>query len=291
MPTLHTNKRQAQRKAPPILRWLRFSFRIQSWLSTYWAARRAYRFWFVSPRYAEPPRELAWRQQAKQSWLDHPHGPLAVYQWGEGSETILLSHGWSGRGSQLGAFAEPLVKAGYRVIALDAPGHGQSPGKSTTLFKISEALYAVARHYAPIKAVVAHSFGAFALAYTLNHTDMQIGKAVCISTPTDGMFLLDSFCNVLRLNTAVKQRFLHFFEEEFGADIWDRLSMQNNVRRLTLPALIIHDRGDHDVPFQLSERLASDWPKARLHLTDGLGHRRILRNKQVIEVVTDFITA
>lgn len=289
MPSLHTNQRQAHRKPPLILRWLRFSFRIQSRLSTSWAARRAYRFWFIAPRYPEPPREKAWREQARQSMLDHPHGPLAIYQWGEGQETILMLHGWSGRGSQMGAFAGPLVDAGYRVVALDAPGHGQSHGKSTTLFEISDALFAVAGQYGPVKAVIAHSFGAFVLAYTLKHTDLRIEKAVCISTPSEGMFLLNSFCHALRLNEAVKQKFLHFFEVDFGEDIWTRLSSENNTRQLDVPALILHDKDDTDVPWQLSEKLAGYWPNARLHLTEGLGHRRILRNQQVIGIVRDFI--
>jgi hypothetical protein len=40
---------------------------------------------------------------------------LPVYSWGSGP-TILLAHGWSGRGSQLGAFVEPLVEQGFRLV-------------------------------------------------------------------------------------------------------------------------------------------------------------------------------
>src|SRR5262249_6361441 len=44
---------------------------------------------------------------------------LAAWTFGEGP-TVLLVHGWNGRGSQLGAFVEPLVSAGYRAVLFDA---------------------------------------------------------------------------------------------------------------------------------------------------------------------------
>lgn len=288
MTSLHANS-QRRRKLPLTVHWLRFSFRFQSLLSTAWAARRAYRVWFRTPRFNTPPREARWLATAQTIYLPHRYGPLALYQWGEGQQTVLLLHGWSGRGSQMGAFAEPLVKAGYRVIAMDAPGHGQSPGNRTTLFKISEALLAVANHYAPIKAVIAHSFGAFVLTYTLRYANLKIDKAVCISTPGRTEFLIDSFCDSLQLNHRVKQRFLAYFERDFGEDIWQRMSIQNNVGQLPQPALIIHDKHDREVPSELSEKLAAYWPAARLYLTEGLGHRRVLRNKEVIRTVVEFI--
>jgi pimeloyl-ACP methyl ester carboxylesterase len=56
-----------------------------------------------------------------------------------------------------------------------------------------------------------------------------------------------------------------------------------------VPALIIHDRDDADVPWQQAELLAKAWPGARLLLTRGLGHMRILRNRDVIQTSVDFI--
>ena len=47
--------------------------------------------------------------------------------------SVYLVHGWGGRGSQLAAFVEPLVAAGHRVVLFDAPSHGDSdpgPGRA-----------------------------------------------------------------------------------------------------------------------------------------------------------------
>ncbi|HET7505519.1 MAG TPA: hypothetical protein VFK02_31075 [Kofleriaceae bacterium] len=52
--------------------------------------------------------------------------------------------------------------------------------------------------------------------------------------------------------------------------------------------LVIHDRDDREVPFAHGERLAARWHGARLQATSGLGHRRILRDDQVVAEVVAF---
>ncbi|MDH5778677.1 MAG: hypothetical protein OEZ33_10720, partial [Gammaproteobacteria bacterium] len=46
---------------------------------------------------------------------------------------------------------------------------------------------------------------------------------------------------------------------------------------------------DKEVPYELSEGLAAAWPDAQLHLTEKLGHRRILRSDSVLNTVVNFI--
>jgi pimeloyl-ACP methyl ester carboxylesterase len=53
--------------------------------------------------------------------------------------------------------------------------------------------------------------------------------------------------------------------------------------------LIVHDEDDDEVPFVRGEALANAWPGARLHVTRGLGHRRILRDPDVVSHVCAFI--
>lgn len=288
-PTSKSSKTKRSDKVSPILRWLRWSFRVQSWLSTTWASKRLYELWFRSLKYPEPRREANWRKLARQRSIAHDDGPLAMYHWGESGETILLLHGWNGRGPQLGAFVEPLLNAGYQVVAFDAPGHGRTPGHSSSIFRMNDALQAVLKETGPIKAVIAHSFGVMLLAYALKHSDFKIEKAVCISSPTTPIFLVDIFCAALQIDDKVKQCFMRMVESNYSAEVWQQLAADENVRELTVPALVIHDRDDHDVPVELGERLAAAWPNATLHLTTGLGHRRILRNKAVIQAITTFI--
>jgi len=53
--------------------------------------------------------------------------------------------------------------------------------------------------------------------------------------------------------------------------------------------LIVHDRGDREIPWRDGAALATAWPGAELKLTDGLGHRRILSDPDVIAAALAFV--
>ena len=57
------------------------------------------------------------------------------------------------------------------------------------------------------------------------------------------------------------------------------------------PTLIVHDRDDVSTPVTDGAAIAAAWPGARLQVTSGLGHRRMLRDPDVVAEVVDFITA
>jgi pimeloyl-ACP methyl ester carboxylesterase len=56
-----------------------------------------------------------------------------------------------------------------------------------------------------------------------------------------------------------------------------------------LPALIIHDHDDRDVSWHEGEAIARAWPHARFLRTEGLGHRRILLDPEVIGRAVRFL--
>src|ERR1043166_8169499 len=109
---------------------------------------------FTSPRrHPRPDREAHVLAMGRRFDLDvtlrsprwhGEHRRLAAWRWGHGP-TVLLVHGWEGRGSQLGAFVEPLVAAGLSVVAFDAPGHGDSPGRRLYLADLADCVVGVAR--------------------------------------------------------------------------------------------------------------------------------------------------
>lgn len=283
-------KARSRRKVPLVLLWLRLSLRLQALISNNWAARRVFRLWFVSPRHPEPQREKHWCEAAVTTYIPHHDGPVATYRWGESDKTVLMLHGWSGRGAQLGAFAKPLVEMGYQVVAFDAPGHGRTPGNTSSIFRMTEALKAVVNETGPISAVITHSFGAMVLAYAMRHAGFTTGKAVCISSPTTPLFLVNRFCEVMQVDNKTRQAFMRHVESQYQTGVWDLLSADKNIKNIPLPGLVIHDENDSDVPVEYGKQLADAWSGSRFHLTKGLGHRRILRNREVIKLVTEFLS-
>jgi pimeloyl-ACP methyl ester carboxylesterase len=64
----------------------------------------------------------------------------------------------------------------------------------------------------------------------------------------------------------------------------------SNVGQLDVPALVVHDEQDSSVPLSQGQRIAATWPNAQLLRTSGLGHGRILRDRQVIDTVIGFLS-
>ena len=280
---------KSKTRIPIAIQLLRFGIRSLSAISPSLAGRWVYHLWFATHRFVEPKRETRWREQAQQFTMPHVHGPLAMYSWGEGP-TVLLVHGWNGRGTQLGGFAAPLVKAGYRALAFDAPGHGRTPGNCSTIFRIVDAVNVIANEFGPLKGIVTHSFGAMVITRALQ-TELTTERVVCINPAAQLDFLIDSFCGTLHITARTRKAFLQRLESHYGTDIGRQISADENAAKLSIPALIIHDVNDSEVPWQQGERLAHAWPGARYMQTEGLGHTRSLRDHKTIQATVDFISA
>lgn len=287
-------KRGRRRGEPTALRLLRLGFQYLAPLMPGLATRYAYRLWFSTRRYAPPVRELRWEAEAERASVATEHGDVAVYHWGDQGPTILLIHGWNGRGTQLASFAQPLVEAGYQVVAFDGPGHGRSPGSWTSIFRLTDATLAVVERYGPVDGVIAHSFGSAVTAYALNH-GLSTNRVVSISAPASIHYLVERFCHAVRIPASLQRRLERRIEQRLNTDaegdIWQYISPEVNARQITgIPALIVHDSEDHDVDVSHGERLHQAWQDSKLLTTRGLGHRRILRNRQTIKQIVDFIT-
>ena len=59
---------------------------------------------------------------------------------------------------------------GWRVLAIDAPGHGESPGRRSSLPEFRLALDAVLGQTGPAQVLIGHSLGALAIALRLGET-------------------------------------------------------------------------------------------------------------------------
>ena len=249
----------------------------------------AYRLWFSTRRYPEPAREARWIASACIDRVGWRERKLTRYQWGDpAAPAVLLIHGWNGRGPQLGAFARALVQAGYRAVAFDAPGHGRSPGTSTNIFEYAEAIQIVTHASGPVVAAIAHSFGVPASAQALNQ-GLQLQRLVAIAAPANAEFLLDRFKTMFDIPSVVMMEMRKRVERHFGMDIFARLATDAMLAERTLPGLIIHDRSDQEVPSDHAERLHRAWPCSEIRLVNGLGHRRLLRDPDVVAAAVAFI--
>jgi pimeloyl-ACP methyl ester carboxylesterase len=59
---------------------------------------------------------------------------------------------------------------------------------------------------------------------------------------------------------------------------------------MRVPALVIHDRNDQEIPVAEGQAIAAAWPGANTLFTERYGHRRILIARDVIKAVVNFLT-
>ena len=298
----HKKKSKNLHKPPLVLNFIRFVFKYLGALFPKLVGRWAYKLWFSVHRSKSIPlREQKWLKTATRieaidleiNEFDVGTLPVMTYYWenkdAEDAPLVMLLHGWTGRGSQMGAFVEPLLKAGFRVLAFDNHGHDKTPGEATHLFLQSAVQRALAEKIGDIYAIVTHSFGGMVTAYSLNH-GLQTQKIVSISSPARFEFLLERFSNSLHLPQSIQNYMTARFEKEYGENLQERVSCTSTCKQLGhIPVLLIHDENDEDVPIYESELILKAWPNSQLIRTSGLGHRSILYNKKVIEETVKFL--
>jgi len=280
----------SETKIPFKVKLMRQSFRVLGVLAPPLAAVWAYRIWFSTRRYRESAHDRRWRQQARLQMLDHACGRIAVYRWGEPEQPVVMClHGWNGRASQFATMLPTLLKAGYQVVAFDAPGHGQSEGQSSNLLRMAAVLQTVLQQHAPVKAMITHSFGGMVVAYAIKHLAIELERLVMIASPVSNHYLIDMYADSLGISHRVMRHFYRRLRREFGEDIFERTSAEQNLKNSKLPILLIHDKQDKAVSWRNSERIVEAAENATAIYTEGHGHRRALRDKKLIKKIVGFI--
>ena len=85
-----------------------------------------------------------------------------AYFWDGAGPTVALVHGWGGCAGIWSLWVGQLLRAGYRVVSIDAPAHGAAPGNRASAPAIAGTVRAASREVGPFAATVSHSLGAIA---------------------------------------------------------------------------------------------------------------------------------
>lgn len=269
------------------IRAIRAAFAVLERLTPRLGSRWALRLWSTLPGNAGRRRDERPSDGERSAVLLNGRG-VAVETWGSG-EPVYLMHGWGGWRGQLGRFVEPLVAAGVRVVALDAPGHGDSepgslgPGRGNGA-EFAEALRAVAAVHGSPHAVIAHSFGAATTATAL-HDGLDVDRLVFVAPGVDPLSYVRGLQRVYGFGPRTVEQMIIRIERLAGRSLSD---FDPRTMITGRPTLIIHDRQDKESPYADGVSLAESWPNAELITTDGLGHQRILRDDEVIRNAVDF---
>ncbi len=218
--------------------------------------------------------------------LDFGAQDLAAWSWGKGP-AVLLVHGWGGRASQFSGFVEPLLEAGFRVVAMDFPAHGESTGRRTNLVDMAGALRTLSRRLGTVAGVVTHSMGAAAVAHAIND-GFDTDRLVFVASPADMTEQSKRIAAQHGVTETVRFRMQRKIEDRLGVP-WRHLNVPQAGRTAQSDLLVIHDREDRQVDWSDGVKIAQGWAGSRMVSTSGLGHNRILNDDDIIRQSVDFV--
>jgi pimeloyl-ACP methyl ester carboxylesterase len=135
--------------------------------------------------------------------------------------------------------------------------------------------------------MIGHSLGAASIGAWLN-TSRRDMRVVLVAPPTSMQRWSGWFARRLGLPEPIRAQMQQRFERRLGHR-WDEFELPQSVARVQAKALVVHDAGDREVSPAGGLALARAWPGARFVRTEGLGHRAILRDAQVVIDAVDFI--
>jgi len=252
--------------------------------------KKVYRAFFGPAKYEVKPTDLEVIARGKNYRLPFDGGELAVTSWGESGPLVLLMHGWGGARAQMTGFVDPLLAAGYRVVAYDQPAHGESDGKTTNVLEIAPTMELILKREGKFDAIIAHSFGTLITTFALVKRNLPPpSKLVYFGSFNRLMEALPRFQALAQLPDAVIEGLSAMINKNFDRNLLDSIVNADLAPKTGLPALMFHDRADNVTPVEDSRAIAAAWLDAQYVETNGLGHRGALQSKEIHEQVINFL--
>ena len=245
---------------------------------------------FITPvNFPIPKREQYMLKSAQKKRLQIPEikKEIEILSYGYSKKKVLLVHGWSGRSTQLFAFADKLLENGFMVISFDGPAHGKSTGRTTMMPEFLKTIEKINTTFGPFEAAIGHSFGATSL-YNAAATFLDIKTFIAIGSGDRISEIISNFAKNLYLKEKSAKKIQSGLEKKWVIHL-DDFSSSNVAKKIKIPVLVVHDKTDGDVPVSCAYKIRQNLEKGSLLITNGLGHTKILRNNEIVHKSIKFI--
>ena len=227
--------------------------------------------------------------------FNHPRGlTYPVYTLGTGAKHVLFVHGWGGRFTQFSALLDyceaqnPNFLEEYTLIGFNALAHRGAQGKRTMMPEFGECIQQIQERYGTFHSIIAHSLGSNAALYAQMEFGTTADHQILIAPPGLISGMVGLFCDAVGFNTKVHSRIVSNLKKIHGDD-FDSYSAPSLAARNTIPSLVFHDLNDNDTPIAMGRSVGKNLTNGTFIETRGLGHRRILRDPEVLKQIYQFL--
>jgi len=277
------------------LQYLRTKFKTISKLAPATAGRMAFDLFCTPyPKYKKRKAPAIFNHATKRTVVLKDQTKIHGFEWlpnHPNGETVLIAHGYASFAYKFEQYITPLLKMGFRVLAFDAPAHGQSEGKHIHVVIYQEAIHQIMQQAGPVHHFIGHSLGALTLSMIAEQVDQaESRKFILIAPATKTTTTFANFFKMMHLNEVTIAAFLkevsnrtNFSVEHFAAD-----------RALTNyqgPLLWVHDEKDFVCPYEdiidFKEKAQNN---IKFLITNGLGHNKVYKTAEVIDQIMAFLT-
>lgn len=239
--------------------------------------------------------------QADSKLVETSIGPVMLHHWrAEHSHSkpepkVLLLHGWTSRSDYMLNYVPLLLARGISCYAMDFPAHGRSPGKTVQYWQAVAAIQEVQWQIGPLLAQIGHSFGGAMSMMATRAADGEPCESaprhmVLVAAPASLAAPAEYASKKLALSNAARKHFHQYLAANDDREFED-LSCATLQQYWSGQLSIVHDEGDTEVPYQNALQIKKAYPSAELITTQGLGHRRILREPEITEQIVERIAA
>ena len=119
---------------------------------------------------------------------------------------------------------------------------------------------------------------------------MRVKKLINIASPTIGDEIINTYLRAINGSRSTGEFFKSYMIEKYGK-AFDEYTSSHLILKVKqeIDLLLVHDEDDKEVGLEHAHELKRVYPQARLLVTKGLGHTRILKDEKVIGQCVTFI--
>ena len=189
-----------------------------------------------------------------------------------------------GRALQLNSFVKPLVARGFRVVAFDHKGHGESSTRYSSYPEIVRGTDLLTLYYGKdLHGVIAHSIGSNSVFKVSEYFERKL-KIVAVAPMENFPLWLERMRRRLGIYEKLFARVIGQIETDAELNLLEQCVF-NYDKISRHEVLLVHDKLDRINKISASHEIQRHLQDSSLMETENLGHSRILGNQAVVERV------